>query len=307
MKLSVVIPVYRSEGCLEELHRRLSASLGNLVDDFEIILVDDGSPDASWRTIRDLSQSDSRVRGIRFSRNFGQHKAIAAGLHESRGEWVVIMDADLQDQPEEIPRLYAKALEGFDVVLADRGSRQDSWAKKAFSWAFYKVFDFLSDSKSDPSVGTFRVMSRRAVDGFLQMKERVRFFGGMVEWLGFSTAKIEVVHAARSAGETTYGFRKSFNLALDAITAFSDRPLKMSIQLGLLISTLSMLLALWLVYRKLVFGINAQGWTSVIVTTLFLGGLILLNQGILGLYLGQVFEETKQRPAYVLAERVGDE
>jgi polyisoprenyl-phosphate glycosyltransferase len=307
MQLSVVAPVYMSEGCLAELHRRLSSALDALGVESEIVLVDDGSPDGSWELVRILAQNDSRIRAIRFTRNFGQHKAIAAGLSVSRGDWVVIMDSDLQDQPEEIGKLYAKALEGFDVVLADRGPRRDGLLKRAYSRAFYTVFDYLAGVKSDPSVGTFRIMSRRAVDAFLGMKEQVQFFGGMVEWLGFNSATVPIEHAPRFAGETTYGFRKSMRLATEAVLAFSDRPLRLSVNIGMILSMLSIIYGLTLVYRKLVFGIPVEGWTSVVVSVFFLGGLILLNQGVIGLYLGRVFAETKGRPSYVIDERLGDE
>jgi dolichol-phosphate mannosyltransferase len=183
--LSVVIPVYKAEGCLGVLYERLKHSLEQITQDFEIILVEDCGGDRSWDIILELAQKDSRVRGIQFSRNFGQHYGITAGLDHCDGDWVVVMDCDLQDPPEEIPRLYEKAQEGYDVVLARRGKRQDPPLKRLTSWLFYKVFNYFTELQYDGQVGNFRIMSRLVVENFCLMREQLRFFGGLIDWMGF--------------------------------------------------------------------------------------------------------------------------
>src|SRR5471032_2934451 len=185
-EISVVIPVYKGEDCLEELYRRLSLELATISEDFEIVLVEDCGGDGSWPMIVAMSKRDPRVRGIQFSRNFGQHYGITAGLDHCDGKWVVVMDCDLQDRPEEIPRLYAKAQEGYDIVLARRGPRSDPLLKRIISWLFYRVFSYLADMEYDGRVGNFRIMSRKVVGSFRGMRERLRFFGGLVSWTGFS-------------------------------------------------------------------------------------------------------------------------
>ena len=195
--LSVVIPVYKAENCLEELYVRLKRTLETIVPNFEILLVEDCGGDGSWQLIEKLAARDPRIKGIQFTRNFGQHYGITAGLDHCSGDWVVVMDCDLQDRPEEIPRLYAKAQEGYEIVLARRGKRQDGVVKRFTSWLFYKVFSYLTDIEYDAQTGNYRIMSRKVVDSFRVMREQLRFFGGLVQWLGFPAASIEVEHAQR--------------------------------------------------------------------------------------------------------------
>jgi glycosyltransferase involved in cell wall biosynthesis len=189
--ISVVIPVYKAEDCLYVLYKRLADSLETITQDFELILVEDCGGDRSWDIIIGLANSDSRVKGIQFSRNFGQHYGITAGLDHCDGDWVVVMDCDLQDRPEEIPRLYDKAQEGYDVVLATRGKRKDSPLKRVTSWLFYQIFNYFTELQYDGEVGNFRIISRQMVQSFCLMRERLRFFGGLVDWMGFSTWGIE--------------------------------------------------------------------------------------------------------------------
>src|SRR3990167_4056633 len=200
--ISVIVPVYKAETSLDELYFRLKTSLEEISLDFEILLVEDCGGDRSWQIIERLAKADPRVLGIQLSRNFGQHYGITAGLDCCRGEWVVVMDCDLQDRPEEIPRLYTKAREGYDVVLARRGRRNDPALKRLTSWLFYRVFSFLSDMDYDGDTGNFRIVSRKVVTSFRSMRERLRFFGGLVTWMGFPTASIDVQHDERFAGET---------------------------------------------------------------------------------------------------------
>jgi len=304
-EISVVVPVYKGARSLAELHRRVSDSVQTISPNFELILVEDCGGDDSWNLIQQLSQSDQRVRGLLLARNFGQHPAITAGLDVARGNWVIVMDCDLQDRPEEIPRLYRKAQEGFDVVVARRQMRKDGWLKRATSRAFYRVFSWLAGIPLDEEVGNFRIISRKVADGFRSMRESTRFFGGMVAWMGFPTAAIDVQHAARSEGKSTYTYRKLMALALNIIVAYSDRPLWLSVRLGFTVSVLSMFGGVWVVYRALRHGIPIMGWASLMVSLYFLGGVIISLLGIIGIYLAKVFDGVKARPIYIVAERSG--
>lgn len=299
--LSIVIPVYKAEGCLEELYRRLKEALESVTVDFEIILVEDCGGDRSWQLIVELSRRDTRVKGIQFSRNFGQHYGITAGLDRCDGDWVVVMDCDLQDRPEEIPKLYAKAQEGYDIVLARRGRRRDSILKRCTSWLFYRVFSYLADMDYDGETGNFRIMSRKVVLSFRTMRERLRFFGGLVTWMGFLAASIDVQHDERFAGQTTYTFKKLWKLASDTIIAYSDKPLRLAIRFGFSISALAFAYGGYIVYRALTHGTPIMGWSSLIVSMYFLGGIIISILGIIGVYLGKAFDETKRRPLYIIS------
>lgn len=301
--ISVVVPVYKAETCLHELYRRLQTSLEAISEDFEIVLVEDCGGDRSWEIIQELASKDSRVKGLQFSRNFGQHYAITAGLDHCNGDWVVVMDCDLQDLPEEIPKLYAKAEEGFDVVLARRGKRNDPPFKLLTSWAYYKVFNYLADTHYDGQVGNFRIVSRKVVTNFLLMRENLRFFGGLIDWMGFPTASIAVLHSERFAGESTYTFRKLLKLATEIIIAYSDKPLRLSVKIGFAMAFLSFLYGGYILVHALIYGSAVMGWNSLIVSLFFIGGIIIANLGIIGIYLGKTFNETKMRPLYIIKER----
>lgn len=305
--ISIVIPVYKAENCLDELYRRLKESLETISPDFEIILVEDCGGDNSWQIIERLAILDSRVRGIQFSRNFGQHYGITAGLDCCKGDWVVVMDCDLQDRPEEIPRLYTKALEGFDIVLARRGRRSDPLLKRLTSWLYYLVFNYLADMNYDGETGNFRIMSRKVVESFCTLRERLRFFGGLVAWLGFPIASIDVRHDERFAGQTTYTFRKLWKLASETIIAHSDKPLRLSIRFGFIISALAFIYGSYIIYRAFAHDVPITGWSSLIVSIYFLGGIIISILGILGVYLGKTFDEVKQRPLYIVRRRTLNE
>ena len=230
--ISIVVPVYKAENCLDELYRRLARALESISPNFEIVLVEDCGGDGSWEVIERLARQDVRVKGIQFSRNFGQHYGITAGLDHCVGDWVVVMDCDLQDRPEEIPRLYAKAQEGYDIVLARRGQRHDPLLKRFTSWLFYKLFSYLADMEYDGETGNFCIMSRKVVESFRKMREQLRFFGGLVQWMGFPTASVEVQHAERHDGKSSYTFAKLWKLATDTIIAYSDKPLRLSVRFG---------------------------------------------------------------------------
>jgi dolichol-phosphate mannosyltransferase len=299
--INVVIPVYRAERILPALCERLVTVLSNLGYEYEILLVDDRSPDRSWEVLRELMQVYDRITAVRLSRNFGQHYAITAGLDLADAEWTVIMDCDLQDQPEEIPRLLEVASRGYGVVLAKRMGRDDGFRKSLFSRLFYWSFNLLSGYRMDPSVGSFRIMSRSVVEAYRKMPETGRLFGGMVHWLGFETAFVEVAHAARPEGRSSYNIRSLTRLALDGIFAFSSRPLYLSIGTGVVVSLAAAVLTVKLVISHL---LNPRytlpGWASEVVITAFIGGLMLMNLGIIGIYIGRIYDEVKRRPLYVI-------
>ncbi len=305
--ISVVVPVYRAEHCLDELYLRLKEALESISPDFEIVLVEDCGGDNSWQVIERLAASDPRVRGIQFSRNFGQHYGITAGLDHCRGEWVVVMDCDLQDRPEEIPRLYAKAQEGYDIVLARRTMRQDPPLKRITSLLFYKIFSYLADIDYDGASGNFRIMSRKVVTNFRRMGEQLRFFGGLVQWLGFPATSIEVEHAERFEGNSSYTFAKLWKLATETIIAYSDKPLRIGVQFGFSMAALALCYGLFILVRALTYGSPIPGWNSLIVSLYFLGGIIIAMLGITGIYLGKTFDESKKRPLYIVRRSTFDE
>ncbi len=304
--LSIVIPVYKAESCLDELYVRLRAAIEPISPDFEIILVEDCGGDRSWDMIAALAKRDPRVRGIQFSRNFGQHYGITAGLDHAMGDWVVVMDCDLQDRPEEIPRLYARAQEGFEIVLARRGKREHPLVKRLMSRAFYKLFSYLADMEYDGQVGNFRIVSKKVVENFRQMREQLRFFGGLVNWMGFPTTSIDVQHAERFEGGSTYTLRKLWKLASETIIAYSDKPLRLSIRFGFLISSLSFFYGMYIIYHALRYGSPITGWSSLIVSLYFLGGIVISILGVIGIYLGKAFDEAKRRPLYIINHKTFD-
>ena len=301
--LSILVPVYKAEECLEELYARLAESLSSLTEDYEIILVEDCGGDRSWEIICDLSQRDPRVKGLQFSRNFGQHYGITAGLDHCDADWVIVMDCDLQDRPEEIPKLYEKAQQGYDVVLARRVGRKGTLLKRLTSRMFYLCLNYLAEMEYDAEVGNFRIISRKVVECFRTMREQLRFFGGLVDWMGFPTAWVEVEHAERYAGKSTYTFRKLWKLASETIISYSDKPLRMAIRFGSILSLLAFAYALYIAYRALAFGSPVEGWSSLIVSIYFLGGVIIAILGMIGLYLGKTFDQTKQRPLYIVRRK----
>lgn len=305
--LSVVIPVYKAEHGLDELYDRLKAALETISADFEIVLVEDCGGDNSWQVIERLAAADPRVRGIQFSRNFGQHCGITAGLDCCHGEWVIVMDCDLQDRPEEIPRLYAKALDGYDIVLARRGARRDPAFKRITSWLFYRIFSYLADIEYDGESGNFRIMSRKVVENFRRMGEQLRFFGGLVQWMGFPTSSIVVEHAERFEGRSTYTFAKLWKLASETIIAHSDKPLRLAVRFGFLMALFSFLYGTYIIGTALFYGSPILGWSSLIVSLYFIGGIIIGILGILGIYLGKTFDESKKRPLYIIRRVTFDE
>ena len=299
---SFVSPVYQAEGLLAELVGRLVAVGEGLGGDFEIVLVDDRSADGSWARIQALAARDSRVRGLRLSRNFGQHRAITAGLEQCRGEWVVVLDCDLQDRPEEIPALYAQAQRGYDLVLAQRTDRQDSWHKKLLSRLFYRTLSYLTETPQDPSVGNFGIYHRKVIAAVLTMRESIRYFPTMVRWVGFRARYLAVTHARRPSGRSSYGPGQRMRLGLDIMLAYSDKPLRLTVKLGLLLSGGAFLLVPITLLRYWAGQIYQPGYTSLIISIWFFSGLLLSVLGMVGLYIGKTFEQVKNRPLYIVDE-----
>ena len=306
-EISVVAPVYnqRSE-TLIELVRRLSASISTITDDFEIVLVDDGSFSDVWSTISDMARSNPNVRGLQLSRNFGQHVAISAGLDHADGKWVVVMDADLQDRPEAIPELYAKAQQGYDVVFVNRSERPESLVYRMIAAVFYLVLNALSGQDYNRLQGNFSIVSAKAVRAFRLLREPGRFYGGMLRWVGFRHGSITSSHAAPDAGQSSYSFTKRVRFALSLILGFSMRLLYISIVLGLLMAAISFVMGGYIVAVKILYPrFPLQGWPSVMTAIFFTAGVTNVAIGLTGIYIGQILLQTRGRPLYVVAATTG--
>ena len=301
--ISVIVPVYGCKECLYELYIRLCNVLEKISNDFEILYIDDGAPDNPWSFILELAGKDSRLKGIRFSRNFGQHKAIAAGLEYSTGNWVVVMDCDLQDVPEELLKLHQKALEGYDVVLGSRNNRKDIFLKKLMSQLFYRILGYLTETVQDSTIGNFGIYNRGVVNAICSMHDSFRYFPTMVRWVGFSQTQIEIVHAERKTGKTSYSFKKLLNLGLEVMLAFSDKPLRLTVKAGIGISVLAILYTFFVLIEYATGKITVLGYTSLVISIWLLSGIIIFTLGMVGLYIGKTFESVKGRPLYVVKEK----
>lgn len=295
-------PVYRAENIVDKLVEEIIRFITPITRDFEIILVEDGSPDNSWQKIEENCKKNTRVKGVKFSRNFGQHYAITAGLTRAEGEWVIVMDCDLQDRPDQFAKLYEKAQEGYDIVFARRILRTDGFLKKLSSKLFYRVFSFLTDTKQDSSIANFGIYHRKIIVAILSMKDHIRYFPTMLQWVGFKKAYVDVEHGEREEGKSSYSWKKLFQLAWNNIIAFSDKPLRLTIQFGLLISILSGLVGFFYVLRYVFGKITVSGFASIIISIWFLSGIVIFILGMLGVYLSKVFEKVKDRPNFIIDE-----
>lgn len=300
--ISVVSPIYGCKACLEELVDRTALTLKSRNYEFEMLLVDDGSPDDSWTRIVELSQDRPWMKGIRLSRNFGQHFAIAAGVERAKGDIVVVMDCDLQDLPEEIPKLIDALEDGVEVSFAQRVERQDSILKRCGSWAFFKTLSWLTGVAQDHSTANFGAFSRKAINVVNRMPESERCFPLMVKWTGFKSAMIPVQHAQRAAGRSGYSLMKLARLGLNIVLSYSDKPLRLVVKLGLAFSAFAIAIVLLSIYRYIAGDIAVAGFTSMIASMWLLGGIIVFCIGITGLYVGRIFSETKRRPYYIVSE-----
>lgn len=302
--ISIVSPVYRGEKMIDELVRRNVESVSSITDDYEIILVNDASPDNSWDEILKQCAVNPRVKGINLSRNFGQHYAITAGLHYAKGDWVVVMDCDLQDRPEEIPNLYKKALEGFDIVYARRVVKHVGWWKRFSSVAFHKVFDWLSGVKTDPAIANFGIFHQRVIFEYNKVPQQARSFGSIIGALGFKRGFVEVEQDESARGSSSYTLRKLLAHSFNIIVSSTNKPLRLAVGLGFVMATVSFILALYNVIAKLTGIIRVSGYTTTIFSIWFVGGLLLFVMGVLGLYVGKIFDQVKGHPLYVVRDEV---
>lgn len=302
MDISVVIPVYGCRAALEELHRRLCENLEKICSEYEIILVDDNCPQNSWEEIEKICARDKRVVGLHMSRNFGQIRAITAGLDKCKGDWVVVMDCDLQDRPESIPELYKKAQEGYDVVFARREGRKDSFITKFLSKSFYKVYDYFTDGNFDSSICNFSISKRKVIDAYCMMREQNRAYTMFIRWLGFKQTAIDMSADERYEGKSSYNLKRKIKMAFEIITSQSNKPLLFSIKAGFVISLLALIYIIYLIARYVIVGDIIVGWTTIVASIYLMGGILLAAIGIVGIYVGNIFDEAKNRPLYVIDE-----
>ncbi len=301
-KISIIAPIYNEEETIPEFYNRLMIVLQKDFSCFlyEIILVDDGSTDQSAYILKKLSEQNECVKSIIFSRNFGHHIAISAGLDHATGDYVVMMDSDLQDQPENIKFLYHKLVEGFDVVYGDRLNKKFDFLKRSYSALFIAFMKSLMREKIEINTTIFRIMTKQVADEVIRLRESQRYLVGVIGWVGFKHTSVSVEHGIRKYGTTKYSFLKQFSLACNAIFSFSEYPLRLITVLGFMFMTLSFILVGYIIIRYFFQSLSVQGWTSLIAAILFMGGIQLLVLGIMGEYLGRLYIEIKHRPLYVI-------
>ncbi len=306
MTVSIIIPCHNESGNIETLYARVCAVMDEAGEPWEMICVNDGSGDDTLLQLIALHHQDRRVRVIDLSRNFGKEAALTAGLDAAQGEAAIPLDADLQDPPELIPELLARWREGFDVVNAVRLSREgESWLKRASAHVFYRIINRMSDVEIPQDTGDFRLLSRPVLDALQALPERRRFMKGLFAWVGFRSTNVYYHRAPRHTGKTTWNYWRLWNLAVEGITSFSQVPLQLAAYLGFVVSLLAFLYAVWLVISTLVYGNPVKGYPSMMVTLLFLGGVQLMALGVIGEYLGRIYEESKQRPVYLVRQAWG--
>ena len=303
---SVIVAVYNEEKVLPATCGRLLRVMKALGEPFEILFIDDGSRDGTLEILRGIAAAEPSVRVLALSRNFGQQVAITAGLEHAAGRTAVLIDGDLQDPPELIPDMIALWREGWDVVYGKRRSRQgEKPSKKTTSRLFYRLLRWVTDQDIPIDTGDFRLMDRKVIDALVSMKEQSKFYRGMVAWAGFRQTPLEFVREARAAGDTKFTWKKMVKLALDGIISFSVKPLRIATWLGAIVSACSFAGLVWVVVRTLTGSQTEPGWASLAVINLFFSGVILLLIGILGEYIGRIFEQSRARPLYFLREKLG--
>jgi glycosyltransferase involved in cell wall biosynthesis len=301
--LSIVIPLYNESSLIEELVRRVEENAKKVTDNYEILLIDDGSIDLTWEKINLEIKKRVKIKGIKFSRNFGHHYAITAGLHHAKGEWVVVMDGDLQDRPEVIPDLYKHALEGFEVVFVSRQNRPEKITYRIAQKLFYLVLRKLSGINFNSEQANFSIIHRKVVEAFNIFPENARFYGSTVLWLGFKRSQIYADHGKRFSGSSSYSLAKRLRLASDIIISFSENPIKIAIRFGILMSLISLMITMMIIYQSIFSGYTVSGWASIMSAIFFSTGVILIVIGIVGIYIGQIFKQVKNRPLYVISEK----
>jgi polyisoprenyl-phosphate glycosyltransferase len=298
-EISVVVPVYGCRDCLDPLHQQVTKALQSITSSYEIVFVDDRSPDGAWPVLEQLASGDRHVKAVRLSRNFGQHAAITAGLAASHGNWIVVMDCDLQDSPEAIPTLYARAKEGFDLVLARRKQRSHSAVRLALGRLYFKLLNTFMGTNIDGEYGTFSILSRKVADAYLSLGDRDRHYLFVLYWLGFEHGTIDVEHRQRSTGASSYTLGRLLRHALSGVFFQTTTLLLYIVYLGFLVAGAGVLLTIYLIYLNIV-SHPLPGWTSVMVLLLVIGGFIITSTGVTGLYIGRVFQQVKGRPLYVV-------
>ncbi|WP_136669290.1 glycosyltransferase family 2 protein [Flavobacterium sp. H122] len=303
-EISFVSPVYKAERILDKLVSEIQKVMDEINQPYEVILVDDRSPDGSWQVMRKISSKFPEVKSIRLSRNFGQHPAIMAGLSMAKGEWVVVMDCDLQDQPKEVLKLYNKAKEGFDIVFAKRKHRKDGFLKKMSSAIFSKVYSFFTDTKYDNEIANFGIYNKKTIKSILEITDAIKFFPLFVKLVGFNFTSVVVEHAEREEGESSYSFSKLISLAFNTIISFSNKPLKLFVKFGITMSMISFLFGIYNIYLAMTNQIEVLGYSSIIVSVWFLSGIIITTIGVTGIYIGKIFDQTKNRPTFIIDEIV---
>ena len=306
MYYSVVIPVYGCRGALPELHKRLTDTLAQITKDYEIILVNDGCPQNSWEVIEELCKLDTHVKGIELSRNFGQMKAILAGLDYCTGEWITVMDCDLQDRPEDILRMYEKAQEGYDVVFAKRTKRRDPFFKSLVSNLFYKIYDFATNGNYDGALCNFSVVKSDVIKNYCKMREQHRGYVMYLNWLGYRHAVVDVERDPRFEGKSSYTLKKRLAMAFELITSQSDKILRLTVGIGFFMTLISLIAIIVIVIQYFTIHVS-PGWTSIVVSNFLIGGLMIMTIGIVGIYVGNIFMQTKDRPLYVVRQILNDE
>lgn len=304
-KISFVVPVFNEEENIHEFYRRLTQVMAPLPYDYEILFIDDGSKDRTSQLIRELAEKDPNVQGYVFARNFGHQLALTCGLDQSTGDAVISMDGDLQHPPEMVPELLKKWEEGFEIVQTVRKATEDAtWFKNITSRLYYKLINSMSEVRITPGGSDFRLMDRKAVDALNRFRERVRFIRGMVNNLGFRYTTLEFVAPPRFAGHSKFNLRKMLRFALDGITAFSRVPLRLALYVGCIAGLGSILLIGHVIYVKYIIQDAVPGWTTLAAAEFFLGGVELIGIGIVGEYVGRIFDEVKQRPLYIIREHI---
>jgi dolichol-phosphate mannosyltransferase len=303
-EISLVSPVYRAENMLPELVSEIQKVMVKINKSYEIILVDDRSPDDSWLVMKSLSSKFPEVKSIRLSRNFGQHPTIMAGLSQAKGNWVVVMDCDLQDQPKEVEKLYNKALEGFDAVLAQRKDRKDSFFKKLSSKIYAKIYGYFTNTNYDYTVANFGIYKHKVIASVLEVNDYIKYFPLFVKFVGFHTTVIQVEHNSREDGKSSYSIRALISLAFNTIISFSNKPLKLFVKFGMLISLISFISGVFTIYKYFRGEIEVLGYSSLIVSIWFLSGVIITIIGVTGIYVGKIFNQIKNRPVYIIDKTI---
>ena len=308
MELSIISPVYGAPTLLHELVRQIEDTVSKLTPDYEVILVEDHSPDNSREIITEICQKNKRVKGAFLSRNFGQQYALNAGFDLSTGDYVVTLDCDLQNPPAQIKDLYEKIQEDYDIVFASRQNRPDNFFMTQGSHLFNKLMGFLTDTRQDESLAEFAIYRRKVIDAMAQMGDYRRYYPLMNQWVGFKTAKILVSHDERTDGkESSYSMRKRIDLAVTTAVSFSTKSLRLIVYFGVVITFVAILLALFLVIKTLVTGIDVSGWVTLFVSMWVIAGILVTVIGVVAVYVGNIFDEVKHRPSYIIDEKLNFE